>query len=145
MHEPLPTLALPPPSAARIAAAFAAAAAVFLLLDAAWLTTMASRLYRPALGHILRPDFDLLAAAAFYAIYLVGVLVFVVLPATGTRAALARGALFGFVCYATYDLTNQATVVGWPWHVTLADLGWGAFVTAASAAAGHLAARSLRG
>ncbi len=129
----------------RFVVAFAAAALVFLLLDAAWLTTMASRLYRPAIGHIMREDFDALAAAMFYAIYLAGVVVFVVRPAPDGRAALARGALFGLVCYATYDLTNQATVVGWPWRVTVADLCWGAFVTAAAAWVSHRASRGSRG
>lgn len=125
--------------------AFAAAALAFLLLDAAWLTTMASRLYRPAIGHIMREDFDVLAAAAFYALYLAGVVVFVVRPSADARSALARGAFFGLVCYATYDLTNQATVVGWPWHVTLVDLAWGSFVTATSAWVAHRAARAVRG
>ena len=110
---------------------------MFLLLDAAWLATMASRLYRPAIGHLMREDFDLLAAAGFYAIYLTGLVVFVVRPAADARAALVRGALFGLVGYATYDLTNQATVVGWPWHLTAVDLAWGAFVTAVSAWAGY--------
>ncbi len=125
--------------------AFAAAACVFLLLDAAWLTTMASRLYRPAIGHLMREDFDVLAAAAFYSLYVAGVVVFVVRPATDGRTALARGAFFGLVCYGTYDLTNQATVVGWPWLVTCIDLCWGAFVTAASAWAGFHAVRAWRG
>ena len=113
--------------------AFVAAAVVFLSLDAAWLSVTASRLYRPAIGHVMREDFDALPALVFYAIYLTGLVIFVVRPAAGARAALARGALFGLVCYATYDLTNQATIVRWPWHVTLIDLAWGAFVTAASA------------
>jgi uncharacterized membrane protein len=117
----------------RFVIAFAAAAGTFLLLDAAWLWIMAPRLYRPALGHVMREDFGLLAAAAFYVIYLTGVVVFVVRDATDARAVLRRGGFFGFVCYATYDLTNQATVVGWPWHVTFIDLAWGAWVTAVSA------------
>jgi uncharacterized membrane protein len=117
--------------------AFVAAAIVFLLLDAAWLTAMAARLYRPAIGHVMRQDFDALAALAFYAIYLTGLVVFVVRPAADARAAAARGALFGFVCYATYDLTNQATIVNWPWHVTVIDLAWGTFVTAISAWVSH--------
>lgn len=132
MH-PLRTLIVP----------FAAAAVVFLLLDAAWLSTMASRLYRPAIGHLMRPDFDLAAAAAFYAIYLSGLLVFVVRAAVSGVQALRRGALFGLVCYATYDLTNQATLIGWPWHVTLADLAWGAFVTGSSAWAAYHAGRRI--
>ena len=114
--------------------AYAAAAVVFLLLDAIWLTMMASRLYRPAIGHLMRPDFDLGAAALFYALYLLGIVVFVVRSAVGSGQAFVRGALFGLICYATYDLTNQATLVGWPWHVTLIDLVWGAFVTGSSAA-----------
>ena len=123
----------------HLAVAFVAAAMVFLALDAVWLVTMAARLYRPAIGHIMREDFDLMAAAAFYAIYLTGLVVFVVRPAADGRTALVRGAFFGAVCYATYDLTNQATIVQWPWHVTFVDLAWGAFVTSASAWAGQRA------
>ena len=123
----------------RFVAPFMAAAVVFLLLDAAWLTTMASRFYRPAIGHLMREDFGLAAAVAFYAIYLTGLVIFVVRPAADERTALTRGALFGVVCYATYDLTNQATIVGWPWQVTVVDLAWGAFVTAVSAWAGYRA------
>lgn len=120
------------------------AALVFLLLDAAWLTTMAGALYRPAIGHLMREDFAVLPAALFYAIYLLGVVAFVVHEASSTGRAFARGALFGVVCYATYDLTNQATLVGWPWVVTLADLAWGAFVTGASAAAAYRIDAGLR-
>lgn len=126
----------------RLITAFVAAAVVFLVLDAAWLTTMDSRLYRPAIGHVMREHFDLLAAAAFYAIYLTGLVVFVVRPAADGRTALIRGALFGFVCYATYDLTNQATIVGWTWRVTVVDLAWGAFVTAICAWASYRASSS---
>lgn len=129
--------ASPSPSFARAALAFAAGAAVFLALDAVWLTTMVDRLYRPAIGHLMRASPDLTAAAAFYAVYLAGNWVFAVLPARSTRGALARGAGFGFVAYATYDLTNQATLQGWPWVLTAADLVWGSVVTAASAACGH--------
>lgn len=118
----------------HFATAYAVAAGVFLLLDAVWLTTMASRLYRPAIGHLMRPDFDLTAAALFYTLYLLGIVVFVVRSAQSSGQAFARGALFGLICYATYDLTNQATLVGWPWHVTVVDLVWGAFVTGSSAA-----------
>jgi len=128
----------------RFAVAFAAGALAFLALDALWLLTMAERLYRPAIGHLMREGFDAAAAAAFYAIYLSGVTAFAVLPAAGVRAAAARGAGFGLVAYATYDLTNQATLRGWPWHVTLADLAWGAFATAAAAAAAQVALRRVR-
>lgn len=144
MPAPPRPSAIPLSPGPHLAVAFVATAFTFLLLDAAWLTTMASRLYRPALGHIMREDFDVLAAAAFYTIYLAGVVGFVVRPAVDGRGVLLRGAFFGFVCYATYDLTNQATVVGWPWHVTFIDLAWGAFVTSTSAWVGYRAGCAWR-
>jgi len=119
--------------------AYPATAVVFLALDAAWLTTMADRLYRPALGRLLLDRFELLPAIAFYAVYLVGVLVFAVLPGLESRrwtTALGLGALLGFVAYATYDLTNQATLRDWPWQVTIADLCWGTLATGVAAAVG---------
>ena len=119
--------------------AYPVTAVVFLALDAVWLTVMADRLYRPALGSLMLDRFELLPALAFYVVYIVGVLVFAVMPGLESRrwtTALGLGALLGFVAYATYDLTNQATLRGWPWRVTLADLCWGTFVTGAAAAAG---------
>ncbi|MDH6593412.1 putative membrane protein [Variovorax sp. TBS-050B] len=120
----------------QFAIAYLASAVVFLVLDAIWLSTMADRLYRPALGHLMLDRFSLGPAALFYAIYLVGVVVFAVLPALASGrwlTALGHGALLGLVAYATYDLTNQATLKGWPWMVTAADLCWGSFVTAVTA------------
>lgn len=130
--------------------AYLATALVFLMFDAVWLTLMSERLYRPALGSLLLPSFDVLPAALFYGLYFAGVVVFVVAPSlggAGAASAPARGALFGLVAYATYDLTNQATLRDWPWRVTLADLCWGAFVTAsaAAAAAGVITRRSRGG
>ena len=129
------------PTLRYAAKAFVFTALPFLLLDAAWLATMSGRLYRPAIGHLMRADFDVLAAAAFYTIYLAGVVMFAVLPATSARSALARGAALGLACYSTYDLTNQATMLGWPWHVTWIDLAWGSFATAISAGIAHRLAR----
>ena len=122
--------------------AYASTAVVFLALDAVWLSTMADRLYRPALGRLMLDRFEVLPALAFYAIYIVGVLVFAVMPGLESRrrtTALGLGALLGFVAYATYDLTNQATLRDWPWAVTLADLVWGTF---ASALAGAVSCRA---
>jgi uncharacterized membrane protein len=119
--------------------AYPATAVVFLALDAAWLTTMADRLYRPALGRLVLDRFEPLPAIAFYAVYLVGVVVFAVLPGLQSgrwTTALGLGALLGFVAYATYDLTNQATLRDWPWQVTIADLCWGTLVTGVAAAVG---------
>lgn len=117
--------------------AFLAATVVFFTLDAIWLSLMAQRLYRPAIGHLMREGFDVAAAGAFYVLYLVGMVVFVISAVRRTGAALARGALFGLIAYATYDLTNQATLRDWPWHVTLIDLVWGSFVTGTSCAVAH--------
>ncbi len=129
----------------QLLTAYATCAGGFLLLDACWLTLMADRLYRPALGSLMRTDIDWLAAALFYVIYLAGIVGFAVAPALAAgrgRSALRRGAAFGFICYATYDLTNQATLTGWPWHITLADLAWGSSATALAALLGWRAARA---
>jgi uncharacterized membrane protein len=129
-------------------AAYFATALAFLGLDAVWLGTMGSRLYRPKLGPLLRDGFAPAPAAVFYLIYIAGILFFAVAPSlAGGRwsMALLRGAVLGFVAYATYDLTNQATLRDWPVAVTLADLGWGSFVTGMGALAGFFAARWAQG
>ena len=120
------------------AIAYVSTAVVFLVLDAIWLGTMADRLYRPAMGSILLERFALAPAAVFYLIYIAGVVVFAVTPALQSGrwvTALGYGAMLGLMAYATYDLTNQATLKDWSWTVTIADLCWGTFVTAVSAAA----------
>lgn len=122
----------------QIAIAYVLTAAVFLALDVVWLSTMAERLYRPAIGHLMAPNFAVVPAVLFYVLYVGGIVFFAVAPAMGMRrpvlAALGLGALLGLLAYATYDLTNQATLKDWPWQVTLADLAWGSFVTGTSAA-----------
>ncbi|HLL17496.1 MAG TPA: DUF2177 family protein [Rubrivivax sp.] len=121
----------------QIAVAYLATAVVFLALDAVWLTTMADRLYRPALGPLLLDKFAVAPAALFYLLYLAGIVVFAVAPGLESGrwgTSLKLGALLGLVAYATYDLTNQATLRDWPWRVTIADLCWGTFVTGVAAA-----------
>jgi uncharacterized membrane protein len=123
----------------------AATALVFLTLDFTWLSTMGDAFYRPLLGDLLADHPGVAAAAAFYVIYLGGVVFFATLPginAGSWRKALGKGAALGLVAYATYDLTNQATLPAWPLRVTLVDLGWGAFATATAAALGCLAGRA---
>ena len=132
----------------QFAIAYAAGGIAFLALDAAWLASMAERVYRPAIGHLMRSGFDISAAALFYALYLAGMVFFAVAPALEARSwtsALGRGALLGLFAYATYDLTNQATLKEWPWRLTLIDLAWGSLVTALAAAAGCRAALLLGG
>jgi uncharacterized membrane protein len=123
-------------SPARLALAWAAGAATFLALDAVWLTLASARLYQADLGAMLAPSPRLGPAAAFYLIYLTGLFGFCAVPASragGPRSALVRGAAFGLVAYATYDLTNQATLAVWSMRVTILDLAWGSAVSAASA------------
>jgi uncharacterized membrane protein len=117
----------------------------FLAIDAVWLGLIAKNMYRREIGHLLAPNVRLGAALAFYVIYTVGLLVLVVLPhqVSPLLTVVALGALFGLVAYATYDLTNLATLTRWPVSVTLTDLLWGAFVTGIVAAAGRGYARWL--
>lgn len=133
----------------RLAAAYLAAGAAFAAIDAIWLTMVGPRLYRPTLDPVLADRFDLPAAVAFYLVYIGGVIALAVLPAAREGAGLARaaanGAMLGFVAYATYDLTNQATLKVWSWKITLADIGWGTFLTACAAAAGYGAWRLAAG
>lgn len=124
--------------------AYLAAGIVFLVIDAMWLTAMADTLYRPLLGDRLEPQFRLAPAIVFYLIYVGGIVFFAVMPALaggGLARAALNGAALGFVAYATYDLTNHATLRDWPLAVTLADISWGVFVTAVGASSGFLAAR----
>lgn len=111
---------------------------VFLLCDMAWLGTMASRLYRPTLGDIMLGSPNLSAAAAFYLIYPVGLVIFAVLPALKSGnllQATLSGALLGFFTYMTYDLTNQATLRNWTSQLSVLDIGWGTVLGAISATA----------
>lgn len=117
------------------------------VLDAIWLTTMTTRLYRKQLPGLLLDTPSLGPAVAFYLLYAVGVVVLVVIPALDREMALGRavlyGALLGLVAYGTYDLTNQATLRGWSTVVTLVDMTWGASLTAVVVAIAVTAARRL--
>lgn len=119
--------------------ALAGIALSLLLLDIIWLITMAPRLYRPNLGALIADKFRPLPAIAFYLIYVFGVFYFACLPAIETLSsmtALYNGAILGFVAYATYDLTNQATLTRWSSLVTIIDISWGVVLTATSASCG---------
>jgi len=132
-------------SARRFMLAYGITALVFLALDTLWLTQMRTRLYEPAIGHLLAPQVDLVAAVLFYLIFWLGVVVFAVRPFAADagqrwQRATLRGGLFGLVSYATYDFTNQATLIGWPWWLTAIDLAWGAFITATAAGVARVVA-----
>jgi uncharacterized membrane protein len=122
------------------AIAYLASAATMLVLDIVWLTQAVPRLYRPQLGGLLADQPNFTVAAIFYLIYVVGIVVFVVLPAVESGSwpnALGLGALLGLIAYGTYDFTNLATLRGWPVMLSLIDVTWGIVLTAASALAGY--------
>jgi uncharacterized membrane protein len=124
---------------AKTLTAFVATGLAFAAIDSIWLITMAPRLYKPEIGEVMADEFRLVPAIIFYLLYITGVLIFAVRPgvtANSWQTALVMGALFGFFCYMTYDMTNYATLRVWSLKVTILDLIWGTFLTGAAAAVG---------
>ncbi len=118
----------------------------FLVLDLLWLGVIARGFYREQLNPLMADSTNWLAAVLFYLLFVAGLLVFVVNPAVerGSLAwSLGLGFLFGVITYGTYDLTNLATLAGWPLKVTLVDLVWGGVLSALVSASGYLAATAL--
>lgn len=102
-------------------------------IDSIWLAKIAPALYKKNLGHLMAEKPNLIAAGLFYAIYIFGAVYFVIYPAfldKSVSQALMRGALLGFVAYATFDLTGQAVFKNWPTKITVIDLIWGTVLTA---------------
>jgi uncharacterized membrane protein len=131
----------------RMTALYALTALAFFLIDLVWLGVVARDFYRAQLGPLLRSDVLWQAALAFYAVYIAGILVFAVLPALQAESvvrALTLGAFFGFVAYATFDLTALALLRDFPVRLVLVDLVWGAVLTAAVSAAGYALGGWLR-
>ena len=125
--------------------AFVAAALAFGALDALWLGWAGPNFYRPRLGDLLADSFRMAPALVFYTAYVAAIVWFAVRPglANGLGTAALNGALLGAICYATYDLTNQATLRHWSTTVTIADICWGAFATAVAATVATFAAGKL--
>lgn len=133
-----------------VATSYFATLIAFVGIDFVWLSFAAERLYRPILKDILVDGFRVPAAVAFYLVYAAGLAALAVRPALAAespRLALLNGAIFGFCAYATYDLTNEATLRNWTTSLTLADLAWGTLLSASAALAGFSAtnAFALRG
>ena len=129
-------------------AAYGATAVVLLAVDVLWLGFIAKSFYRDGIGHLMADSPNLVAGGVFYLLYPVGIMLFAVAPAAlygGLAApadaqwsrALLAGALFGFFAYATYDLSNLATLRDWPLRLALVDIVWGTALTAAAAVAGR--------
>ena len=108
---------------------------VFLLIDIAWLALIAPKLYKANIGHLMADKPNLPPAGVFYLLYIAALLFFVIDPALvkgSAWQAVWTGAFLGLVMYATYDLTNLATLKDWPLKITAIDLAWGTFITAAT-------------
>ena len=126
--------------------AYIAILLVFGLIDALWLMTMADRLYRPVLGSVLADEVRLAPAVAFYLMYPIGLVVFAVLPALrdgSVVTAMALAFLFGGLAYATYDLTNYATLKNWTLQITIIDIVYGAVTAAVCAAVAFYVTRAF--
>ena len=120
---------------------------LFIALDLLWLGVVAKGLYQEQLSHLLGP-IRWPAAFVFYAVFVAGIIFFAVYPALEKQSlvhAALLGALFGFFCYATYDLTNMATLKNWPLMITLVDIVWGAVLCSAVASGSYLIATKLLG
>lgn len=118
---------------------------VFVLMDAGWLSIMGPALYKPALGDILADKVRIVPAVVFYLLYPLGIEIFALVPAlraSSVAHAAIYGALFGLFAYATYDLTNAATLRQWTTQITLADMAWGAVATGLAATIAVIACRA---
>jgi len=125
---------------------YAIALTVFLGIDMVWLTLIAKNFYAKQIGYLMAKNPNLLAALIFYLIFIAGLVFFVISPALDKKmwtSALFAGAFFGLVTYATYDLTNLATVRDWPLVITIVDLIWGMFVSAAVSVATYFIATKI--
>ncbi|TXI50021.1 MAG: DUF2177 family protein [Lysobacter sp.] len=119
---------------------------VFFAIDMLWLGVVARSFYRAQIGSLLKTDVNWTAAVLFYLVFIAGIVFFVLAPAlekSSWRYALFVGAAFGFVTYATYDLTNLATMKDWPLLVTVVDLAWGSVLTGSVSVVSYAIARKL--
>jgi uncharacterized membrane protein len=124
--------------------AYGATAVIFFAVDFVWLGLMAKSFYRDHIGHLMADQVNMTAALGFYLLYIVGIVVFAVLPALQSdswKTALVLGGLLGLIAYGTYDMTNLATLRDWPVAVAVVDMAWGTALTATSATAGYFISR----
>ena len=125
---------------------YAIALPIFFAIDMVWLGVISKNFYREQIGFLMKNNINWTAAILFYLLFIAGIVLFVIAPAIEKHSwvhALAFGALFGLVSYATYDLTNLATLKGWPVLVTIVDLIWGATLTALVSVASYFVAKKI--
>lgn len=117
---------------------------VFFTIDMLWLGLIAKNIYRTYLGNFLSDEVNWIAAIIFYLIFIAGIMFFAVYPSVQKESfiqAIILGALFGFFTYATYDLTNFATLKDWPIQIVFIDITWGAFLSAIVSLSGYFIVR----
>jgi uncharacterized membrane protein len=125
---------------------FLIALPVFFAIDLVWLIFVARSFYQKQIGFLMKPDINWAAAIIFYLLFIAGLVTFVISPAVDKHSwvhAILFGALFGLITYATYDLTNLATIKGWPLLVTLVDLTWGTVLAASISVITYLIANKI--
>lgn len=125
---------------------YAIALPVFFAIDMFWLGVVSKNFYRAQIGSLLKTDVNWVAAIVFYLLFIVGLVVFVITPAVEKGSwmhAVMFGALFGLVCYATYDLTNLAVAKDWPLLITIVDMIWGAVLAASVSTVTYFIANAI--
>lgn len=128
--------------------AYIATLIVFLGIDFVWLSFVARKFYFDRLGPLLLEQPNLLAASIFYLFYVMGIVHLAIIPALkdgSTSTAIVNAAVFGLLAYATYDITNVATLKGWSWDVVVVDIVWGGVLSAVSAYAGYTITKAVLG
>jgi uncharacterized membrane protein len=119
---------------------------VFFVIDMVWLVLVAKDFYKKQIGFLMKPDINWYAAIIFYLLFIAGLVTFVISPAVEKQSwlhALLFGAFFGLITYATYDLTNLATMKDWPLLVTIVDLIWGTVLAASISVITYLIANRI--
>jgi len=120
--------------------------AVFIAIDMVWLVLVANKFYKKHLGFIMKSNVNWTAAIVFYLLFIAGLVVFVISPAIEKQSwkyAMYFGVFFGLITYATYDLTNLATLKDWPLSVTVVDLVWGMVLSASVSTVTYLIAARI--
>jgi uncharacterized membrane protein len=124
----------------KLLVTYLSATVVMVLIDLIWLGVIAKPMYQAGIGHLMAEKPNIAAAISFYALFPVGLMIFAILPEAanaGWQRTALLGALFGFFTYATYDLTNLATLKNYPLQLALVDILWGSLVSAITASAGR--------
>ena len=119
---------------------------IFFIIDMVWLGLIAKNIYSQQIGFLMKTDINWIAAILFYFLFIAGLVFFIITPALEKQSliyALLAGALFGLITYATYDLTNLATIKNWPLTITIIDLCWGMFLSASVSSISYIIAQKI--